>query len=148
MSFAKLVAAICSLGSAITFLLSVGSAQAQNAGFAKLHERWVGGGLIGADNEVAAARQVTITEHASGYSIYIANQFGFTCTLTASSSGNPKELSDCVSKSNPDWRVFAPVELLCRPNGAEYLCEGPIHLGTVDFPPDAPNWTMRIAARR
>lgn len=120
--------------------------QAQETGFTRLHERWLQGGLIGADNDVAAARRVTITEHEQGYSVHIANQFGFTCQLTANASGNPELLSDCVSNSSPEWRIFADVKLRCRPNKAEYLCTGPVRLGTAEFPPDKPNWTMRIAS--
>ena len=87
-------------------------------------QRWVAAKLKGHDNNMAAFRVADIDKRGSGHSIYIKNQFEFTCGLKFDAYGNPNMMTGC--KGGAGWRATpARIKLSCKTDdrGRE-LCRG------------------------
>ena len=107
---------------------------------------WVAGPLFGADNEVAAARRVTIRATGGTYQVHVQNQFGFTCALDFDPAGNPRRVSNCTSAPS-QWKMDER-EVLLRcdrsRSAGEMVCSGKYTLRNGDYAQAA---VLRIGRR-
>jgi len=92
---------------------------------------WLDGPLVGRDNTIANFRAATIKvddplADTLTYTAHIANQFGFTCALAWSSTGDPAKLSACKAE-NPKWTAKQrDIALRCTtdPKKQQEACRG------------------------
>ncbi len=115
--------------SAIPSTNSTSASQKGEARAGELNDRWSKGSLYGADNEVAKLMKVTIKgDSIHGYTVFIRNQFAFTCHLQVDKNGDPSILSECLSKDEPDWTIKDKIKLNCDNIKGERVCSGRYNL--------------------
>jgi hypothetical protein len=108
---------------------------ALSAAGSQQRDLWLSQPLFGGDNEMAKSRLVTIDKGADGYVVSIANQFGFSCGLRFNQAGDPATLTDCVSKSQPEWTADEKaIPLSCTRRPHEVICKGAYTLRSGNFP--------------
>ncbi len=105
---------------------------------------WVAGPLTGHDNRVAAFRTVDVKKKGSGHTIFIKNQFQWTCDLEFDDTGSPSKLRNCVS-GDPPWNTKTnPIALTCTTDETKEICRGKYKLGSGNF---TSTETMQIVRR-
>jgi hypothetical protein len=105
---------------------------------------WLDTPLTGRDNSVANFRVASISRVREPpadftYTVYVKNQFEWTCTLAWSSGGNPGKLSDCKS-ADPKWssktkEIALSCEVEKKPK--QEVCRGGFVLAGETFADDA-----------
>jgi hypothetical protein len=108
---------------------------------------WVNGRLTGHDNSVAAFRVVNVKKAGSGHTIFIRNQFQWTCDLDFDQSGSPSRLRNCKS-GDPPWNTQTnPINLTCKTDETRELCRGSYKLKSGSGPGAGSSATMQIVRR-
>lgn len=93
---------------------------------AAVRAAWVAGPLTGRDNSAARMREVRITPRSDGgYSIYVHNQFAWTCGLEFHpETGHPSALLDCRSAERGWGTSMHKIPLQCEARGPNEVCRG------------------------
>ena len=101
-------------------------------GAAATRERWLRGPLRGHDNNMAAMRSVRIEARQGGYTVHVANQFGFRCGLELGDDGRPARMTRC--RGEDGWNASPSViELECEIRARDEVCAGDYMLGTDSY---------------
>jgi hypothetical protein len=96
---------------------------------AAVRDAWIAGPLTGRDNSMARMREVRISARPDGtHSVFIRNQFAWTCGLDFDATGRPARVTGCRS-AEAGWRASpAEIPLVCEERERDEVCAGTYRL--------------------